>query len=137
MKRFVDWAVKFHDYIDAVKATPFEWGSHNCAHICAGEVQAITGKDLMVGFKRAKSTKDFLRLMKDKGFDDLSLLVESKLPKIHISKARIGDIAAIADDTPFGYSLGIVNGEMILTFNENGMGFRPLFDASHAFKVGD
>jgi hypothetical protein len=135
IKRLPDWSKRFHDYIDEIKATPFNWETHNCAHICAGAVVAMTGKDLSVGYKRAKSTRHFIEAMKKHKFNNLTELVASKLNKIHISKAKIGDIAAFKSDDAFGISLGIVNGDHVLVFDEKGMGIRPLFDADFAFEV--
>lgn len=135
MSRFPDWPQRYHDYIDAVKRNQFDWVSFNCAHFCAGSIKAITGKDLLVGFKKAKSKAEFIKLIKAKGFKDLEELVNKKLPRKHKSKANVGDIAVFPSDDIFGVAFGIVNGDHIIVVSETGMRFTPLFDAEYVLDV--
>jgi hypothetical protein len=74
--------------------------------------------------------------MRQAGFRNLADMVAVMLPEIHPSEARIGDIAAIEIDTPFGYALGVVNGERVFVLREDGMGTVDLLDAKRAFRVG-
>jgi hypothetical protein len=138
MIRLPDWPARLHDFVDSVKASPFAWTFHDC--LCgwtADAALAMTGEDIAAGYRgKYKTAAGAARLLKNAGFSNLADAVGSKLPEIHISRARIGDIAAIPDDSPFGYTLGIVNGEMILVLGEHQMGLVPLFDAKRAFAVG-
>jgi hypothetical protein len=134
MKRLPDWNASLHVYVDAVKRSPFDWGAHNCATFAAGAVEAMTGENLAKGY-RFKTERGALSAMMREGFNNLADMAASKLPEIHISQARIGDIAAIPTDTPFGFVLGIVNGEMILALRPDGMGLAPLLSATRAFRV--
>ena len=134
MKRLPDWPKRLHDFVDGVKRQPFDWGTHNCATFAAGAVEAMTGERLVKGY-RFKTERGALSAMKRAGFDNLADMAASKLEEIHISQAQLGDIAAIPADTPFGFVLGIVNGEMILALRPDGMGLIPLFDATRAFRV--
>lgn len=134
MKRKPDWNARLHAYVDSVKRSPFDWGEHNCASFVVGAVEAMTGERLVSGYG-FKTERGALSAMKREGFDNLADMAASKLPEIHISKARIGDVAAIPTDTPFGYALGIVNGEMIMALRPDGMGLAPLLTATRAFRV--
>lgn len=134
MNRLPDWNARLHAYIDAVKRSPFDWRAHNCATFVAGAVKAMTGDNIAKGY-RFKTERGALSAMKREGFDNLADMAASKLPEIHISQARIGDVAAIPTDTPFGFVLGIVNGEMILALRPDGMGLAPLLSATRAFRV--
>lgn len=134
MKRRPDWNARLHAYVDAVKRLPFDWGEHNCATFAAGAIEAMTGENLANGY-RFKTERGALQAMKRAGFDNLADLAAAKLPEIHISQARLGDVAAIPTDSAFGYVLGIVNGETILALRPDGMGLAPLFTATRAFRV--
>jgi len=138
MDRLPDWAARLHDFIDGVKRDPFAWNSHDCVFGWAADaVLAITGEDVAAPYRgKYKSAKGAAGVLKRAGFDDLAEAVASLLPEIHISQARIGDLAAIPTDGPFGWSIGIVNGETILTVGETAMGVSPLLSATRAFRVG-
>lgn len=138
MKRLPDWNARLHAFVDSVKRSPFAWASHDCfCGWAADAVEAMTGEDIATAYRSAYSTpKGAVDVMKAAGFATLADLVASHLPEIHLSQAHVGDIAAIEDDSPFGYTLGIVNGEMILVLGERAMGTVPLFSAARAFKVG-
>lgn len=135
LNRLPDWAKRYHDYVDGVKNNVFDWAENNCAFFAAGAVEAMTGKNLAYGFKSAKTSKALISLLNKKGYADLEELALDKLPKIHISRAKVGDVAVFRTDDLFGVSLGIVNGETILVMSEKGMGLRPLFDAEYALEV--
>lgn len=138
MKRLPDWPARLHAFVDSVKAEPFRWDGHDCAVGWAADaVLAMTGEDPAKDCRgRYQTARGAAKTMKRKGFDNLADLAASKLPEIHVSQAKLGDIAVIPKDDVFGGSLGIVNGETILVIREDGMGVVPLFDASRAFRVG-
>ncbi len=96
---------------------------------------AITGVDCAAQFRGEYSTAaGALKTMKAAGFDNLADLVATMLPEIHPSQAHIGDIAAIPHEGPFGYALGVVNGERIFVLRETGLGTVGLLDAKRAFR---
>lgn len=138
MTRLPDWPARLHAFVDSVKLRVFEWQAHDCfLGWAADAVLAVTGEDIGAAYRgRYKSAVGAARVMRNDGFEKLADLVASHLPEIHISEASLGDIAAIPDDSPFGFTLGIVNGEVILVLRETGMGVVPLFDATRAFRVG-
>lgn len=138
MIRLPDWAARLHDFVDGVKRSPFAWDGHDCfIGWAADAVLAMTGEDIAAAYRgKYKTAMGGAAVLRRAGFDDLADGVASLLPEIHISQARLGDIAAIPSDGPFGWSLGIVNGETILTVGENVMGVAPLLTATRAFQVG-
>ncbi len=136
--RLQDWRARFVAEVDRLKHTPFAWGEHDCGAGLAGNlVLAITGVDCAAQWRGTyASAAEGLTLMKRAGFGNLADMVAMMLPEIHPSEARIGDIAAIEIDTPFGYALGVVNGERVFVLREDGMGTVDLLDAKRAFRVG-
>lgn len=137
MKRLPDWPARLHAFVDGTKRQEFAWDRHNCAQWAIGAVKSITGEDIATEYRgKFKSAKGAVGTMKRSGFTNLADMAAFILPEIHISQARIGDIAAIPDNSPFGYTLGIINGETILVLGEKSMGIEPLFHASRAFQVG-
>ena len=124
--RVKNWRACFVAEIDRLKRTPFAWGSHDCGPGLAGNlVLAITGVDCAAQFRGEYSTAaGALKTMKAAGFDNLADLVASMLP------------AAVPHEGPFGYALGVVNGERIFVLRETGLGTVDLLDAKRAFKVG-
>lgn len=144
LTRRPDWPARLHDFVDAVKRNAFDWVSLNCAeHWAAGAVLAMTDVDIAASYRgRYKTAKGAAQMMKGKGFDNLADMLAAHLPEItgvdgepFVGGASLGDIAAIPKDDAFGFTLGIVNGEMILVLGETGMGMVPLFSATRAFRV--
>lgn len=136
MKRYPDWPMRLHAFIDGVKRNPFDWASHNCGLFVAGAIEAMTGENVAKGFGKAKTVRGLVAQMKRQGFDDLASLAAFMAPEIHISQANIGDVAAIPKDDAFGYTLGVVNGETIAVLGELGLGYVPLLQATRAFRIG-
>lgn len=138
MIRVDNWRSKFSDEADKIRRLPFVWGEHDCAVGLVGNLtKALLGEDRAAIYRGTyDDPKSAYKVMKKAGFDNLADMVASMLPEIHISEAQVGDVAAIPTDTPFGFALGVVNGDRILALREDGMGTADLFDATRAFKVG-
>lgn len=144
LTRRPDWVARLHDFIDAVKRNAFDWKSLNCAeHFAAGAVLAMTDVDVAAPYRGSyRTAKGAAQVMKRNGFGNLAEMVAAHLPEItgvdgepFVGGATMGDIAAIPKDDAFGFTLGVVNGEMILVLGETGMGMVPLFSATRAFRV--
>lgn len=139
MERLPDWHSRYNDFIEKMRQTPFEWGKNDCGPAWAGQVVSVlTGEEnpLQKYADKYDNAMGAARTMKDSGFDDLKELVTAELGEsIHPSKGYIGDIAVIKDDTPFKYSLGIVNGERVFFRTENGIGTLDLLECDSVFKV--
>jgi hypothetical protein len=138
MKRRGDWHSRLNAFIDGVKRQPFDWATMNCGeHFAAGAVMAMTDVDIAAPWRgRYKTAAGAVRAMKRDGFACLGDMAASVLPEVHPSSARLGDIAAVPADGPFGTSLGVVNGEVILVLGEESMGVVPLARATRVFAVG-
>lgn len=133
------WRRRYEAEIDRIKAMPFDWADqHDCAlGFAASVVEVLTGADLAAPYRgKYRTAKGALSAMKRAGFDRLDDMVASLLPEIHVSQARIGDVATIPADDAFGCTLGIVNGERIFVMRPDGLGTVDLLDATRAFKVG-
>ena len=138
IKRIEKWREPFSDTVDSLYREPFKWGENDCAiGLVRKLIIATTGKDLAKEYEGTYlDAKTGFRVMKKAGFDNLADLVASILPEIHLSQAKIGDIAAIATDDGFGYALGVVNGERVIVLTEKGIGSVDIFNAARFFKVG-
>ena len=134
------WRARFEKAIDDAKQRPFNWDGNECViGLCANVILAITGTDLAAEYRgKFKDALSAARLMKQMGFDNIADLTASFLEEYERgpSQAKIGDLVAIPDDTPFGYSLGVVNGERVFVLTETGMGTVDLLSATRAFRVG-
>lgn len=139
LERLPNWRTRFEAAIDEIKYVPFDWSTqHDCGPGLAGRmVYAITGEDLTVKYQgKYNSAAGALKVMRKAGFDNLADLVGSFLPEIHPSQASLGDIVAYEMDSPFGFALGIVNGERVFVLRPEGVGTMDLLAAKRAFKVG-
>lgn len=137
--RLPDWRARFEAEIDSIKFVPFDWGAQfDCwVGLAARVAFALTGVDHAAPYRgRYVSPEGALRVMKRAGHDNLADLVASHLPEIHPSQAALGDIAAIPMEDPFGFSVGVVNGERVFVLRPEGIGTVGLLDATRAFRVG-
>ncbi|MFC6490907.1 DUF6950 family protein [Nitratireductor sp. GCM10026969] len=138
LRRIPGWRSRVEAVIDEIKYSPFAWGERDCGPWLVGRVvEAVTGEDLAAPYRgRYRTATGAVRLMQAEGFESLGDLVASLLPEIHPSQAKIADIAAFADDSALGFSLGVVNGERVFVMGENHLGTMNLLQAERAFRVG-
>lgn len=139
LKRVDNWRSAFAAEVDRIKRTPFAWGEHDCGPGLAGNlVKALTGVDLAQPWRGTYSDAlGAVRAMKEAGFDNLADLVASMLPEYeHPSRARIGDVAAIKDDSSIGYALGVIDYERVFVLTGTGIGTVDRSEIARAFKVG-
>jgi hypothetical protein len=139
MKRLPDWRARFERTVDELRARPFDWSQqHDCfVGLVAPLVAAVTGADVAQAYRgRYASMRGAVRVMRNDGFKNLADLVATILPEQHPSMAKIGDIVAIPVDDPFGFSLGVVNGERVFVLRPDMAGTVDLLQSTRAFKVG-
>ncbi|MGE6740255.1 DUF6950 family protein [Allorhizobium pseudoryzae] len=138
LERTPGWRRRFEAVCDDWKREPFSWGDNDCAVGLVGRlVEAVTGQDLTAQYRgQYDDAESAYRQMRRAGFTNLADMVASILPEIHPSQAKIGDVAAFRTDSPFGFALGVVNGERVLLLREVGFGTLDLLEAERAFKVG-
>lgn len=135
LKRRPNWRSALVAEIEAHRREPFAWGTRDCALFAADCVRAMVGIDLAAGFRgRYTSERSALEVIAEVGADDLPGLAASLLPEIEPRHARLGDIAAMrASDGR--WSLGIVNGAVIMVLRPDGVGTVPFGAAVRAFRV--
>ncbi len=139
LTRVPDWRGRLNEFLNEVRRTPFAWSAFDCGPAFTGRaVEAVTGVDVCSAYRgQYASAGEAVRLVERAGFDDLADLVASILPEYeHPSQAKVGDIAAVKTDGPFGWSLGVVNGERIFVLHETGLVTVDFLTASRAFGVG-
>ncbi|MCQ0987553.1 DUF6950 family protein [Jiella marina] len=138
MARLPDWPARLHAFIDTVKRREHHYGEFDCAlGFASGLVDALTGEDPAAPYRgRYTTAVGAVRVMRNEGYQTLADLAGSHLREIHVSEAMLGDLAAVPDESPFGFALGIVNGERLMVLREDGLGSRDLFSATRAFRVG-
>lgn len=134
------WIAAYHDVIEDIRRTPFDWSAHECATgLAARVVEAITGHDFAAEYRgRYTTAAGAYRVMRHAGFENLADLAASCLPEYeHPSQAHIGDIVAIEDSSIFTFVLGVVSGERIHALSEAGLGTVDRSKAVRAFRVGE
>lgn len=138
MNRLPDWPARLHAFIDSIKRDRHTYGTLDCVvGFASGAVEALTGNDLAASTRgRYKTARGALGAMKRAGHANTGDLLASYFPEIHVSQASLGDLAAIPDESPFGYAIGLVNGERLLVMREDGLGSVDLFSAKRAYRVG-
>jgi hypothetical protein len=116
-------------YLRAAAARPFRYGRHDCTTMCAGWVQARTGRDLLDGWAYG-SLRTGRDLLAARGFVTQADAAAAVLPEIDPLRARVGDVAEVEG------ALGLVTGDTVaLLRRPAGMVHRPLTDARRAFRV--
>lgn len=139
MSRLPDWCVKYTEFIEKMRKTPFRWGTNDCGPSWAGEaVATMTGRENPLGRYTGtyNSKKTAVKVMREAGFENLKDLMAAELGEpLHPSRGYIGDIAVIHDDSELKYSLGIVNGERVFFRTKDGIGTLDLLECDSIFKV--
>lgn len=137
MKRIKSWRSALHEAIEQHRRKAFAFDSQSdCAMFAADCVLAMTGEDLAADFRGRYSTQTgAIRALKGAGFGGLADLVASRLDDVQPIRARVGDVAFIPDESPFGGALGIVIGENIAVCHPAGIGSVPRTLMTRAFRV--
>lgn len=139
MKRLPGWRSRLSATINSFRRREMAYGEADCWVLAASCVEAITGETPWPKAWRAyKSERGGIGVMKRAGFDNLADAMATIFPEIKPSEATIGDLMAIPSDSPFGFALGVSNGERIFGFGDafDGLGTVGLLKATRAFKVG-
>jgi len=115
------WRTHLNGFLGQIGATPFSFGTHDCAvGLAFPVIEMQTGIDLGAPFRGKYSTfLDGAKLYMQAGFEDLEALLRSHFREYHPSAAQVGDIASLPGD-PIGWSLGVVLGERIGVLNVTG-----------------
>lgn len=130
IQRFDDWQSRLVTYLSQVHATPFSYGTHDCALFCAAAINAMTGVDLAKGYRGYRTRAAGIRKMRAAGYDDHIAYFAAQLPECGPLHAGAGDLAVIEGDT-----LGVVQGRGIYVLSEGRMTMVSLLQAKRAFRV--
>lgn len=113
-------AASLHEYIEASRARPFAWGSHDCLHFAIGAMSAQTGKTYPLpdygcptGALRLARRRDFLKEL-DQHFRRCD----------HVPPP--GSLVAVKEDGPTGHRLGVVVSDRAAYVSPNGLVFARL-----------
>lgn len=140
MKRKDLWITEYNDFIDRVRFTGFEWDKFDCGPLFAGQLcEALCGENPVAHLiGKYHDQESAVKLMHDLGFENLADATADFLPEYsNPQEAKMGDIAAIkVEQSPFGYALGIVNGERVFVLHPMGVGVVNRRNIARAFKVG-
>lgn len=137
MKRLRDWRSRLHQAVEERRRDPFSFEEgRDCALFVADCVLAMTGEDPAAQF-RGRYTTDIgaMRVIRSAGFADLGDLVSSRLDEIAPARARAGDVAAVATDSPFGVALGVFIGEQVIARDHDGLATFSRAAVTRAFRV--
>ena len=138
LQRLPDWRVRLDDMINDVRRTPYLIGTFDCGPSFAGRaVEAVAGVNVLGHYAGRYATEEEALMLVVEDGPELPDLVAKLLPEYaHASEAKVGDIAAIPIGGPFGWALGVVNGERIFVLRGDGIGTIGLLAAKRAFRVG-
>ncbi|QWY83359.1 hypothetical protein [Rhizobium phage RHph_X3_2] len=140
MKRKDLWITPYNEFMDKIRRTGFNWDEIDCGPRFVGALcEALTGVNPaahLVGLYHDEASA--VAVMQELGFNNLADATASLLPEYdNPAMAQMGDVAAILDESsPFGYALGIVNGERIFVLGKKGVGVVNRRHMKRAFKVG-
>lgn len=130
------WEGRLIKYLSECAATSFRPGRLDCALFAGGAIKAMTEFDPTVGMRGKYSTiETAMKKLNKMGYADhveyaASMFEDHPAPLF----AQRGDLAVVEDMNGFP-ALGIVQGEFIYVMELNGIGLRPLTDATRAFKI--
>ena len=123
-----DWEARLFAAVDAARAAPFEWGTHDCALFVADAVLAMTGHDYAADLRGQYSTQaGALRLLAD---TPLRARMDALFPSIEVRMAQRGD--AVMDATG---ALGVCLGERAAFVGPSGIEMQPTLGAELAWRV--
>lgn len=134
------WRARLAAVLGDNATAEFSWGGNDCfMGVVVPAVLAITGVDIGAEYRGSYNDEaSAISALARFGFTDLVDLVASKFPECPPALARVGDIAVIPHEgaMAFGGTLGIVQGERIVSLVPKGRATVRLLNASRAFMVG-
>lgn len=121
--RLHDWRENFHNLIVECHTKPFEWGEHDCfVGLALPTIKAVLGIDLIDEYRGTYSTAlGAMKVIRDRGFDNLGDAIASRFEEIHISHAWAADLVSLEGENT-GIALGVVIGERIGVLMPTGYG---------------
>lgn len=89
--RLPDWEPRLIAYLDAKRQLPHDWTSNNCAQLCAGAIEAMTGETLGLdlGFADEAAATAYLA---ERGGMEALVTAQLGAPLKGVLLAKIGDV---------------------------------------------
>ena len=135
LTRLPDWPERLADYIARHRAARFDWGACDCALFAAGDVQVVTGCDVLPA--RWSSRADAVRLLRAAG--GLVAAVDAVLPRLASpALAQRADIVLVqaSAQRPARRWLAVCDGARAWAPAREGLQPAPLAAAVCAWGVG-
>ena len=144
MKRYEDWELLLHNFVEARVGEPFTWGANDCALFVCDGVAAMTGSDMAAEFRgqytdEATAQAAMQRIAGGATIEDVAVYVTHKeglaeLPNVRF--AQRGDIVLF--DSAIGPALGLVylDGVHAVFVGEAGLRKMAVLDCRRAWRVG-
>lgn len=117
-------------HLRAAFATPFQWGSHDCATFCGAWVEQMTGIDFLAPYRPWTDEAEAIAALGRKGFAALADAVAACREEIPPARAQTGDLAIHRAGV-----LGIIVASEAFSPGPKGLKPWPLSAAARAFRV--
>lgn len=138
-RRHVNWPEKLNAAIDAVRATPFAWGSHDCCMFACSVINELIGVDPAADLRGAYRTRlGAARVLKRLG--GVEGIAETRTAAHGFAAlpspafAQRGDLV-LADTAGEGPALGICVGGAVAFSALVGLTFRKVGECRKAWRV--
>lgn len=123
-----DWEARLFAAVEAARATPFAWGTHDCALFVADVVLAMTGHDYAADLRgRYRTQAGALRLLAD---TPLRVRMAALFVQIDVRMAQRGDAVMSGSG-----ALGVCLGEHAAFVGPSGVEMQPTLGAELAWRV--
>jgi hypothetical protein len=131
--RLPDWQLRYAALVAARMATPFDYGSNDCALFAADAVQAMTGIDPAPHLRAHTNAREAIKTIKRYG--GIANLATACLgPAVPVQTARVGDVVLVAVGKRL--ALGICNGTTAFGPGARGLAHAAMADALLCWRVG-
>ena len=131
MQKRHDWLSALHAHLESVRATPFGYGTNDCALFTAGAVAAMTGEDPAAAFRGKYRTRiGGLRKIRAAGYADQIDFVAKNFREIQPAFASVGDVVVLNVG-----ALGVHVGDRVAVAGADGLSFCPVADVARAFSI--
>lgn len=108
---------------------PFTWGTWDCGQIAASWVKCLTGVDHLASLAAYTDEAGAITIIDEHG--GLAALVDSRLPPIHPSRARVGDLVMAGRDLALGICCGVDSAHV----SPKGIVYRKTLESVRAWRV--
>ena len=118
-------------YQEEVRFKPFAWGAWDCCQFTAEWVHRVTGSDPRGMFPAYSSEAEAREVLAAAG--GLLALVDKVAPRVHVSRAREGDLILANEDA--GAALGICCGFYSAHVGPQGLTYFPAQTGLAAWRI--